>query len=416
MAIANDVLKVGELIETEEGNVNEDNETEAKQESLADKVKNGINKLKGAYDNLMNQLPRPPSKVNIDMSKVNLGIFKDFVCCTMPSRKTRMKNYKRNFDRNLFSINYIDICGKERVLNPFDVALKTAAYAKGISDAFNGNSATLLGLLQNDLKNRMKILNLSKDIYRCVAGKSLKSVYGKYGYSSIPLRSKNQLLNLLTKDPCVRTLMNFDTLSHWVYKANGSALINILIAGDPSKAMGMLILDMASPSTRAIALQALSGSMMVPGNTSKKMSLLKVMMDKGVLKPRDYIDININTTVVINNLSKETPESYKESSLKFSDVINIIKRLDPKVRLDIENGNYSAFKDCKHLIEKTEKSKPVNIEGKYKTELTPSQIVSITSAFNSVNSKNKKEDKKPDIVSILSKQSQAIPKKISCVC
>lgn len=381
MAIADDVLKVEELIVTEEGDVNKESDTESKEASLADKIAAGVGKAKQGLNNLLNQLPKAPVKTNIDLSKTSLGIFSDFICCTMPNRKKRHNTYINAFDRRLFGISYKDICGRERVLNPFDVALKTAVYVKAIKDMFDGNSNTLLNVLKMDLSNKMRALGLSRDIMECVLGDSLRSIYGRYGYYGSSLRDRNTLRGLMSEDPCVRALMSSGLLggqlgivNTWVARANGSAMISMLIKGQPDKALQLMVLSMASPDTRALALMALSTSMKTPGDTSKKIGLLGKLFQLGVLQPKDYLNINIDAKVVINNLSKE-----EKTDIEFSVVIDTLKRVDSQFREDMENNNYSSLSSCKHLLPKEDMVKEINISGKCKTKLTPTQIITLTS-------------------------------------
>lgn len=382
MAIADDVLKVEELIVTEEGDVNKESDTESKEASLADKIAAGVGKVKQGISGLLNQLPKAPVKTNIDLSKTSLGIFSDFICCTMPNRKKRHNTYINAFDRRLFGISYKDICGRERVLNPFDVALKTAVYVKTIKDMFDGNTNTLLNVLKMDLGNKMRALGLSKDIMECVLGNSLRSIYGRYGYYGSSLRDRGTLRGLMSQDPCVRALMSSGLLggtlgvvNTWIARANGSAMISMLIKGQPDKALQLMVLSMASPDTRALALMALGNSMNTPGDTSKKIGLLGKLFQLGVLQPKDYINISINTKVVIENLSKE-----EKTDIEFSVVLDTLKRIDPQFREDIDNNNFSKLSSCQHLLPKENMVKEINIEGRYKTKLTPTQIIMLTSS------------------------------------
>ena len=387
MAIAENQLKVHQMVESSKddfNNVSDDSRKEtAKEEKTETKKKTSL------FDKL-----NKPHVIDMNIGKANGGIFSNILCCKLPSLNLRLPKYKLNFNRKLkfnFSLKFkLSICGKEKKINPFDTAMNVANIIKKNPGLLSGDSKTRLqALLRSDILAKMNILGLGATVPTCILGKTIGSLYGSDTGLGPSLRSRNSLRTLLYQDPCTAMFANQPLVNKWLSNSSAAALISTIISADKNKAYSFVDLALGITGQRESALGSLIGALAYSYdyNTRNKLDVINRVVNSGKLTGRDFIYLKANIPNVLKDLDGEKEEKDVKSAdpdFDFNKYLNLFNKLDPSWN---SGNNFHATAGNKTFTELSNsklknKHGVIDLTGNYTTTLEPEHHIAIINKFN----------------------------------
>lgn len=381
MAISANQLQVHTMVESSKEDYSTATETTSK-DNFSDSSMSTL-----SSDSLTSKFTKPNIK-DINALNQKQGIFSKILCCKMPSLSLRMPSLKLGFLRDLnFDPSFnVNICGKEKKVNPFDSIMSAAKFIQQNPGILSGSVEDRLNsLLKTDILDKMGILGLGGIVPTCILGKSISTLYGSDTGNGPSLRSRNALKTLLYQDPCTAMLANIPLVSDWLSNSNTAALISTLLSADKDKAFSFIdaCLGILGQRESVLGNILLAWGAVKDYNTRAELDLLNRVINTGKLTGKDYILIQRPVKDIVDALDKEKEEKNpvtKDPVGDFNNYINIFDKLNPSWNLWDVKCNKTMTELANAKLQSTY-TKDMSLTGEYTTTLTRDNTIAAMNAF-----------------------------------
>lgn len=325
------------------------------------------------------------------------GFFNNKFLCGDKSLNLRLPSLKVDFDRLLNWDLSVNICGKQKKIQPYAAVMGASNIIRNNPGLLSGDKdAALDALLKSNLLEKMVPLGLGRTIGPCLLRRSSGSLYGSDAGLGPTLKSKNALREQLYGDQCGAAIANVPFVSNWLDNSTSAMLLSTIIgtANGQAGAYDWVMAGLSITGNRGSALGSLLGSLAYAYdyNVRDKMRVTHQVFNSGKVTSGDYMYFQTSSDLILDKLDEELEKNNPNTNTPAQDfdiIIDVINKADATWNQDDNyyktNGNKSLT-DLANSKLLNKKAKKVELTGNYTTVLEPEHHISIINKFNGTTS------------------------------